>query len=233
MRVLVTGPGNHIDVGSKRVEITEAAQADALEYFAERAEDHRRYAKRATVDGPAEPVESSTRIEYAVFPEGWPQDSGVLVLRNEFPAPLTIGETTYPTVTHAYWGLAVADEQRRAAVLRAEAPHAARRVAANSALRPNWSHARTAIMTHLLRAKFSQHPDLAATLTATGETRLIYNEGSSAFWGSHGHEGRNWMGLLLELIRSELAVSGTGVSLPWRTWEASSSSRLAAGRRTS
>jgi predicted NAD-dependent protein-ADP-ribosyltransferase YbiA (DUF1768 family) len=61
-------------------------------------------------------------------------------------------------------------------------------------------------MAGLLRAKFNRHPNLAAALTGTGSTRLIYIEGSSNFWGRRGLEGRNGMGRLLELIRSELTA---------------------------
>lgn len=213
LQVLVAGPGNHLGRYDEDVVVTEEMHTAALNYFTNRDQQHQRYADKTPADGPTEPIETSILINQTVFPRGWPEDPGILVLRNEFPAPITVGGQTYPTVTHAYWALAVADDQQQAAILRADTPYAAQKIAEDATLRAGWPHARIAVMTRLLRLKFSQHPDLAATLTTTGSTRLIYTETGSTFWGQRGLEGRNWMGRLLELVRSELAVSGTGVQL--------------------
>ncbi|HEX6358815.1 NADAR family protein [Actinophytocola sp.] len=210
LRVLVAGPGNPLDVYDGAKVVTEEMHARALDYFADRERERRRYATKVPADGPTEPVTASVLINHEVFPGGWPEDPGILVLRNEFPAPVVVGGQTYPTVGHAYWALAVADEERRAAIGRADTPYAAEKIAEKSTLRADWPQVRTAIMANLLRLKFSQHPDLAETLTATGTTRLIYVQLGSTFWGDGELEGRNWMGRLLELIRSELALSGPG-----------------------
>jgi predicted NAD-dependent protein-ADP-ribosyltransferase YbiA (DUF1768 family) len=61
-------------------------------------------------------------------------------------------------------------------------------------------------MARLLRAKFAQHPGLAEILLATGDGRIEYSSFSSDFWGARRDHGRNWMGRLLELVRSELAA---------------------------
>ncbi|WP_432196616.1 NADAR family protein [Streptomyces sp. bgisy027] len=206
LRVLVTGPGHRLERHGEDEVVTEDMHAAALRYFTDREQQRQRYADKAPADGPAKPVETSVLINQTVFPRGWPQDPGKLVLRNEFPTPITVGVLTYPTVTHAYWALAVADEHRQDEILRADTPYAAQKLAESSTLRDGWPQARTAIMADLLRAKFNQHPDLAEALTSTGTSRLIYTEMDSTFWGQHGLEGRNWMGRLLELIRSELAA---------------------------
>lgn len=213
LRVLIAGPGNHLGRRDEDGVVTEEMHAAALNYFVDRDRQRQRYPGKTPADGPTEPSETSVVINQAVFPGGWPEDPGILVLRNEFPAAITVGGQTCPTVTHAYWALAVADDQRRAEILRADTPYAAKKIAEDSAFRAGWPDARVAVMTQLLRLKFSRHSGLAATLTATGTTRLIYTEMGSTFWGQHESEGRNWMGRLLELIRSELAVSGTGVQL--------------------
>ncbi|MEV6110041.1 NADAR family protein [Streptomyces sp. NPDC051940] len=208
LKVVVAGPGNRFEAPSgKTVVVTEGMHASAMEYFAEREQMRRRYASKAPADGPTEPVESSIDIRQVFFPNGWPQDPGVLALRNEYPAPVTVRGRTYPTVTHAYWALAVADDGRRTEILRAERPHEVERLAKDAFLLDNWPQARTAVMAELLRAKFHQHPGLATVLADTGTTRLIYTEMNSTFWGERGLEGRNWMGRLLELIRSELAAA--------------------------
>lgn len=213
LRVLVTGPGHRLERHGEDEVVTEDMHAAALSYFTHQEQQRQRYADKAPADGPAEPVETSVLINQTVFPRGWPEDPGILVLRNEFPAPMTVGGLTYPTVTHAYWALAVADEHRRGEILRADTPYAAQKLAESSTLRDGWPQARTAIMTDLLRAKFNQHPDLAEALASTRTSRLIYTEMGSTFWGQHGLEGRNWMGRLLELLRSELAVSKLNMQL--------------------
>lgn len=51
------------------------------------------------------------------------------------------------------------------------------------------------------------YPPLAEVLAATGEAAISYTGASDApFWRDGGSRGgRNWMGRLLELVRSELA----------------------------
>jgi predicted NAD-dependent protein-ADP-ribosyltransferase YbiA (DUF1768 family) len=63
----------------------------------------------------------------------------------------------------------------------------------------------------ILRAKFNQHPELADVLVATGDARIDYSI-SSAYW-SGGTKGRNWLGRLLELVRSEIVAQRAGLLL--------------------
>ncbi|MFI0968324.1 hypothetical protein ACH4S8_44375 [Streptomyces sp. NPDC021080] len=67
-------------------------------------------------------------------------------------------------------------------------------------------------MARLLRAKYEQHPDLAAVLRATGDATLLYDDTDSDFWGDNGGRGRSWTGRLLELGRSELLGARLPVS---------------------
>jgi predicted NAD-dependent protein-ADP-ribosyltransferase YbiA (DUF1768 family) len=66
-------------------------------------------------------------------------------------------------------------------------------------------------MASLLRAKFDQHPGLAETLLTTGDGRIRYTGLDSSYWISKGDGGRNWIGRLLEVIRSELAAHRAGI----------------------
>lgn len=77
----------------------------------------------------------------------------------------------------------------------------------------SWEHARTAVMTSLLRAKYDQHPDLAEILLETDDATVIYDDADSAFWGDNAGRGRNWTGRLLELVRSELHARRAGIDL--------------------
>jgi len=61
-------------------------------------------------------------------------------------------------------------------------------------------------MTNLVRAKFDQHPDLAGRLLATGEARIRSAHSLSGSYWQGGAHGRNWLGRILELVRSELRL---------------------------
>jgi predicted NAD-dependent protein-ADP-ribosyltransferase YbiA (DUF1768 family) len=69
-------------------------------------------------------------------------------------------------------------------------------------------------MTRLLRAKFAQHPEMARTLLATGDARILCATLGSDYWTSSGQRSSNWIGRLLEVVRSELAALDAGIPLP-------------------
>ncbi|MFD4658603.1 NADAR family protein [Kitasatospora sp. NPDC058444] len=122
----------------------------------------------------------------------------------DYPAPITVGEVGYPSVAHAYWALSVTRPEVRAEIATAETSYAAREFVAKAPRRDGWEHARTAVMTTLLRATYDQHPELVGILLATDDATVIYDDTDSDFWGDNAGRGRNWTGRLLELVRSEL-----------------------------
>lgn len=206
------GAGYTTRAGSPAV-VTQETYARALDYFTQEAKASAEYLARVPADGPhyPEPEPTSVIVPHTVYPKGWPQDPGVLVLRNDYPSPLKVGGVTYPTVLQAYWALAVTDEAVREAVLAAEPARLVPGIVKDAAVREGWSQARVAVMARLLRAKFSQNPRLAAVLAATGEARILFQDGESPFWGERGKRGRNWMGRLLEEARAELAMNDLGL----------------------
>ncbi|MEU4216001.1 hypothetical protein [Actinoplanes sp. NPDC026623] len=68
-------------------------------------------------------------------------------------------------------------------------------------------------MTALLRAKYTQHTRIAERLRASGDARIVYVDFESAYWSANGAQGNNWIGRLLEVIRSELAATDARVPL--------------------
>lgn len=214
LRVLASGLGARIERWyGEPVEVAEQVHARALEYFAERDRVRLEYGQKVPGDGATEPMDTSVLINQKVFSKGWPDDAGILVLRNEYPSPIEVADCTYSTITHAYWALSVADEAQRAEILLTERPYDAQKLAEAFPRRDNWAEARTAVMASLLRAKFAQPSELAVVLMGTGSRRLIYTDVGSSFWGQRGLEGRNWMGRLLELIRSELTVGALNIQI--------------------
>lgn len=92
-----------------------------------------------------------------------------------------------------------------AAVADAPTPFEAEQLARTARRPDDWSLRRVAVMHCILTAKFAQHPEIAGYLVSTGSGRIVYPGGlESPFWSSRGDRGRNWLGRLLELVRSEL-----------------------------
>jgi predicted NAD-dependent protein-ADP-ribosyltransferase YbiA (DUF1768 family) len=209
LKVLVAGPGGTVE-GLPPRPVTQEEYDSAVAYFEERDRVRAQYAARVPADGPETPCSPAIHL-YESYPQKASDDPGTRALRNEYPSPLTLSQddAVYPTVVHAYWALSVAEPQAREAVRTADSVFDASAVASEASRRPDWEHIRTAVMADLLRAKFEQHPDLAAVLLDTGDATLIYDEGSY-FWGDRGGRGRNWTGRLLELARSELRARQAG-----------------------
>jgi len=205
VRVLIADDGAQVaDANTARpVEVTPELRQAMISYFAERQESWVRFAPRLTADGPETAEAATVTLAQRFFPKGWPADPGLLVLRNEYPAPLRLGSRTYPTVTHAYWALSASDRTVAAEIAAAERPYDAQKIGEVAAHHVGWHMQRVAVMAELLRAKFRQHPDLSALLAGTQDARIDYQQAAAKFWSS---QGRNWLGRLLEVVRSEIAA---------------------------
>lgn len=70
---------------------------------------------------------------------------------------------------------------------------------------PEWSRLKVGFMRDVLRAKFTQNPDLKSMLLQTGDSILIENSKTDAFWGlGKKGNGKNMLGTLLMELRSSL-----------------------------
>ncbi|MFF1923004.1 NADAR family protein [Streptomyces sp. NPDC058221] len=210
LQVLVAGPGGAPEDRPGGV-VSQEVYDEAVGYFEERAREAAAHPLRVPADEPPTPYAPAVHL-YRSYPQKRLDDPGTVALRGDYPAPVEIDGTTYASVIHAYWALSVTDSAVRAAVAVADTSYAARQLARRATQREGWAHARTAVMTTLLRAKYTQHPDLAEILLATGDATLVYDEGDSLFWGDNAGRGRNWTGRLLELVRSEMYARRAGLS---------------------
>ncbi|MFI1647173.1 NADAR family protein [Streptomyces avidinii] len=207
LRILVTDPGEAVD-GDGPV-VTHELHRDALAYFTDLEEGVERAEERRAVlhaDDPSGAPQPPIVLHQTVYPQGPPAEPGDFALRNDHEAPFTYAGQTYPTVVHAYWALSAAAPADHDRIRSAATADEAREEGGRAARRADWSGVRLAVMAGLLRAKFDQHPDLADLLLATGEAGIRYTGFSDApFWREEEPRGgRNWMGRLLELVRSEL-----------------------------
>lgn len=117
---------------------------------------------------------------------------------------LRIRERYEAVPDHHRVALSVSDRSVAVEIAAAERPYDALRLGETAARRADWHVQRVAIMAALLRAKFTQHADLATVLTATRDARIDYQQLAAKFWSS---QGRNWLGRLLEVVRSEIAAA--------------------------
>ncbi|MFB7215323.1 NADAR family protein [Streptomyces sp. NPDC056255] len=182
---------------------------DVLDYFSRgdqgvRSEQEQRAIQHA--DDPSEPCRPALISRETVYPQGWPEQPGLFTLRNDFPAQIVFAGESYASVLHGYWALSAADASDGSRIRDAASGGEAHDLGGRATHRSDWPNVRLAVMAELLRAKFTQHPELAQVLVSTGDARISYTGFSdSPFWRdvSDGR-GRNWMGRLLELTRSEL-----------------------------
>ncbi|GIE82386.1 hypothetical protein Aph02nite_83360 [Actinoplanes philippinensis] len=192
LRVLCTPIGERTTYGEI---VTGDLHAEAHEYFAARD----RWAGTQADRHPGE-REDPTVMLHTIHLEP-AEVLGVECLRNEYPAPITMGGHTYPTAVHAFWALSTSDENVRAAVRDEPSFVRAERIAGTGTATPGWARLWATAMHRVLRLKFEQHPEFADVLAATGDGRLDYSE--SGRWGG-------WTGRLLELVRSEVAARRAG-----------------------
>ena len=123
-------------------------------------------------------------------------------LSNFYPARITIGDVSYPTLEHAYQALKTVDPKERHAILKQVTPAGAKRYGKKLVLRPKWDNVKIGVMFALLRLKFAE-PQLRKKLLSTGDAELIEgNYRGDTFWGVCRDIGENHLGKLLMKVRA-------------------------------
>jgi ribA/ribD-fused uncharacterized protein len=143
-------------------------------------------------------------------------------LSHFYRAPIVLDGETWRTVEHFYQAQKSFDPAYREAVRTAPTPGTAKRLAANPLAprrytrqswfrsqgtlpRPDWHEAKLEIMRRGDAAKFTQHPDLAAQLLATGDAELVEDSPFEPFWGvGPDGQGLNWAGRVIMEVRARL-----------------------------
>jgi ribA/ribD-fused uncharacterized protein len=138
------------------------------------------------------------------------------------PAPILLAGEVWPTVEHYYQAQKSDDPAYHQAIRDAITPGRAKRLAAppdlprkisgqswfrkNGTLpRADWYEVKLGIMRRADLAKFSQHPELARMLLATGDAELIEDSPSEPYWGvGPDGQGLNWAGRVIMEVREEL-----------------------------
>jgi ribA/ribD-fused uncharacterized protein len=84
-------------------------------------------------------------------------------------------------------------------------PSEAKKLGREVELRKDWDSIKNGVMKDLVEQKFSNNPDLAEQLLATGNEELIEgNWWNDTWWGVCNGKGRNELGKILMQIRKKL-----------------------------
>lgn len=123
-------------------------------------------------------------------------------LSNFYPAEILYDGLTYPTSEHAYQAAKTLDVKKRQYIANLPSPGKAKRAGQLVVLRADWEQVKIAVMREIVRAKFSQHPDLRFKLVQTGDEELVEgNTWGDRFWGVCNGSGQNQLGKILMEVR--------------------------------
>ncbi|MBQ3859590.1 MAG: DUF1768 domain-containing protein [Clostridia bacterium] len=132
-------------------------------------------------------------------------------LSNFHAAPVTFEGMTFPTNEAAFQAAKCLDPDDRVPFTETKNPVLVKRMGRKVTLRSDWEFVKLGIMEKIVRAKFGEHPELAAQLVATGDLPIM--EGNSwhdTFWGVDASTGRgeNHLGRILMKVRKECGGAG-------------------------
>jgi predicted NAD-dependent protein-ADP-ribosyltransferase YbiA (DUF1768 family) len=194
VRALLSDTGQRMIGLPEGMTMAERYRTQAFRYFAQRADD----ADRLERERPAHLFDD--RHSPSVDIRSWPTHS----VCAEHLAPVTAFGHTYPSIAHAIFALSTNDSTEHDRIAAATTLDAAENLAKQAPPAPDWNERRLAVMAELLRAKAVQHPEFAEELMATGDGRIVlYSLPGDRFWNC---SGANWLGRLLEVVRSEPAL---------------------------
>lgn len=126
--------------------------------------------------------------------------------------PIVIEGREWPTTEHYFQAMKFEgtphEELIRAANSASTAAHMGRE--RSRPLRKDWEQIKDDVMRVALEAKFTQHPELAAQLLATGDAELVEVTRGDYYWGcGTDGSGKNMLGILLVELRAKLRSVGT------------------------
>ena len=128
-------------------------------------------------------------------------------MSNFAPYPFSDGGKIWPTSEHYFQAQKFLVPQIQEKIRQIVSPMDAALEGHNrqNPLRPDWEEVKDKVMLQALRMKFSQNPEIAKELLATGDAILIEHTRNDAYWADGGDgSGKNKLGLLLMQVREEL-----------------------------
>ena len=147
------------------------------------------------------------------------------VFSPEYIIPTLVDGVTYPTTEHYLMvqkARMFADEKAVQKVMKAKSAKSAKGVSIEGAKEDEWDARKDDAMRVILRAKFTQHPELRKQLLETGKSVLGYANARDKYWSIGTSEdtdkaknpkkwpGKNMVGVLLMELRDTLRGELTG-----------------------
>lgn len=139
------------------------------------------------------------------------------VFSNLYRCVVTFEGREFPTSEHAYQAGKARKPEVREWILSAPSPSLAAMAAHGLYVWdvvPNWAQIKFDRMRQVLRAKFTQHPDLKELLVSTEEKRLVeagtVDNAVNRLWGEVNGKGQNMLGVLLMELRAEFQQEAKG-----------------------
>jgi ribA/ribD-fused uncharacterized protein len=126
---------------------------------------------------------------------------------NFAPYPISLDGKRWPTSEHYFQAQKFLDPKAREQVRRSSTPGQAANLGRSrkTPLRRDWESVKVDVMRKAVGAKFEQHPELAALLLTTGDSRIIEHTENDSFWGDGGDgSGTNMLGRILMEVRARL-----------------------------
>ena len=126
------------------------------------------------------------------------------------PYPFSDGSKIWPTSEHYFQAQKFLVPQIQEKIRQILSPMDAALEGRNrqNPLRADWEEDKDKVMLQALRMKFSQNPEIAKGLVATGDAILIEHTRNDDYWADGGDgSGKNKLGLLLMQVREELKNS--------------------------
>ena len=112
---------------------------------------------------------------------------------------------TYISAEHAYQAAKATCFQDTHRIMQCLTPVQAKRLGGQIKMRKDWEEVKVTVMLEILRAKFTQDPQMQAWLLNTGDHDLVEgNKWGDTFWGVCNGHGRNMLGKLLMQVRNEI-----------------------------
>lgn len=131
---------------------------------------------------------------------------GYTFLSNFYEAPVFFDRLTYGSNEAAFQAQKCMTEEEKIPFTE-YGPGKSKGMGRRVQLRPDWEAVKVGLMEEIVRAKFTQHPELAWRLIGTGDKMLVEgNHWGDTFWGvdTRTGQGENHLGKILMKVREEL-----------------------------
>lgn len=121
--------------------------------------------------------------------------------------PIKLGGKVWQTSEHYFQAQKFENKEYQDKIRNADSPMMAAQLGRSRKERilKNWDNVKLNVMYEVVKAKFTQHPDLTQLLLDTQDAKIIEHTENDDYWGDGGDgKGKNMLGKILMKVREEL-----------------------------